>query len=155
MHMRPNATTGYPGRTYRFHTQPVVYRFGHGMSYSTFQYRFTSSPVVLNLSPTGAPNNSSFQVSVVVKNNSSRSGCETVLLFSSPPEAGVDGAPLKQLVAFEKVRLRENSETELVFSLDLYKHLTVVQVDGQHVLKSGVYFLHVAEQTLRVTIRMV
>ncbi|KAG0556369.1 hypothetical protein KC19_11G048200 [Ceratodon purpureus] len=152
MHMRPNDTTGYPGRTYRFHTQPVVYEFGHGMSYSTFEYRFLSSPVVLKLSPTDAPQNSTFQVTVVVKNNSSRGGYETVLLYSRPPEPGVEGAPLKQLVAFKKVHLIGNSETQVVFDLDPFKHLTVVEVDGKHVLRSGDHSLQVAEQTLRVTV---
>lgn len=46
--MRPNGTTGYPGRTYRFHTRPVVYEFGHGLSYSTFEHRFSSEPLHLH-----------------------------------------------------------------------------------------------------------
>jgi len=49
MHMRPNGTTGYPGRTYRFHRQPVVYQFGHGLSYSEFEYRFSSEPLHLKV----------------------------------------------------------------------------------------------------------
>ena len=150
--MRPNASTGYPGRTYRFYTQPVVYEFGHGISYSTFEHRFTSFPIVVKLMPSGAPQESSFLVSVVVKNNSSRSGHEIVLLFSNPPEAGIDGTPLKQLVAFDRVHLRGHSETELFFNLDPYKHLAVVQGDGKHVLKSGVHSLTVAEQTLQVIV---
>ena len=68
MHMRPNHTTGYPGRTYRFHTSPVVYLFGYGLSYSSFSYRFSSPPIAL----TNA--SSSFHVRVVVENTFSRGG---------------------------------------------------------------------------------
>lgn len=49
MAMRPNGATGYPGRTYRFHTLPVVYEFGHGLSFSAFEYRFSSQPLHLNI----------------------------------------------------------------------------------------------------------
>lgn len=100
----------------------------------------------------GTFENSRFQVRVVVRNNSSRSGHETVLLYSQLPEPGVNGAPLKQLVAFDNVHLAANSETELLFNLDIYKHLTTVQVDGTRALTCGVHSLLVAEQTLRVTV---
>ena len=55
MHMRPNPTTGYPGRTYRFYTQPVVYNFGYGLSYSSFVYRFTSAPVTMRIAADQQP----------------------------------------------------------------------------------------------------
>ena len=41
MHMRPNSTTGNPGRTYRFYTGDPVFRFGEGMSYTTFEHTVT------------------------------------------------------------------------------------------------------------------
>ncbi|MQL87578.1 hypothetical protein Taro_020122 [Colocasia esculenta] len=44
MHMRPDPSRGYPGRTYRFYTGEVVYGFGHGLSYSKYSYKFVSAP---------------------------------------------------------------------------------------------------------------
>ena len=38
MGMRPNATSGNPGRGYRFYTGTPVFAFGEGMSYTTFAY---------------------------------------------------------------------------------------------------------------------
>jgi len=45
-HVRPNATTGNPGRTHRFYTGKPVYKFGAGMSYATFSYVLLSQPQV-------------------------------------------------------------------------------------------------------------
>ncbi|PQQ15079.1 putative beta-D-xylosidase 2 [Prunus yedoensis var. nudiflora] len=36
MEMRSSPSKGYPGRTYRFYKGPVVYPFGHGLSYTKF-----------------------------------------------------------------------------------------------------------------------
>ncbi|KAK9134312.1 hypothetical protein Syun_013642 [Stephania yunnanensis] len=42
MRMRPDAATGYPGRTYRFYTGKPVFKFGHGLTYSKYVYAFNS-----------------------------------------------------------------------------------------------------------------
>ena len=44
MHMRPNASTGYPGRTYRFYTGKTLYEFGDGLSFTTFSHALLSPP---------------------------------------------------------------------------------------------------------------
>ena len=44
MNMRPNASTGYPGRTYRFFTGTPLYEFGYGLSYSDFSYTRFAAP---------------------------------------------------------------------------------------------------------------
>jgi hypothetical protein len=46
MGMRPNATSGNPGRTYRFYNGTPVFSFGDGLSYSTFNYSFNTAPVL-------------------------------------------------------------------------------------------------------------
>ncbi|XP_026446960.1 probable beta-D-xylosidase 7 [Papaver somniferum] len=40
MRMRANPATGYPGRTYRFYKGRKVFKFGHGLSYSKYRYKF-------------------------------------------------------------------------------------------------------------------
>ena len=40
MNMRPNKTTGCPGRTYRFYTGTPVFEFGHGGFYHEFYFLF-------------------------------------------------------------------------------------------------------------------
>merc|ERR1712083_1040785 len=43
MNMRPNSTTGCPGRSHRFYTGPTVYKFGDGLSYTSFAYKAISA----------------------------------------------------------------------------------------------------------------
>jgi hypothetical protein len=38
--MRPNATTGNPGRSHRFYTGNASYSFGDGLSYTTWSFEF-------------------------------------------------------------------------------------------------------------------
>jgi hypothetical protein len=51
MHMRPNPTLDYPGRTYRFYTDSTVYKFGHGLSYSSFRCSILSAPLTIRAHP--------------------------------------------------------------------------------------------------------
>ena len=39
MRMRANSATGFPGRGYRYYRGPVLFPFGHGLSYSQFSVR--------------------------------------------------------------------------------------------------------------------
>ncbi|RWW07388.1 hypothetical protein GW17_00029231, partial [Ensete ventricosum] len=61
MRMRPDPTTGYPGRSYRFYTGKTVYQFGYGLSYSNYSYEFeakAATSIYLNnsLSPQATSN---------------------------------------------------------------------------------------------------
>ncbi|KAL0459754.1 UNVERIFIED_CONTAM: putative beta-D-xylosidase 2 [Sesamum latifolium] len=44
MDMRSDPSRNYPGRTYRFYKGPVVYPFGHGMSYTSFIHTIADAP---------------------------------------------------------------------------------------------------------------
>eukprot|EP00257_Ricinus_communis_P020591 XP_015579855.1 probable beta-D-xylosidase 5 isoform X2 [Ricinus communis] len=49
MNMRANSTANFPGRTYRFYAGNTLYKFGHGLSYSTFSNFIISGPSTLLL----------------------------------------------------------------------------------------------------------
>lgn len=44
--MRPNATTGSPGRTYRFYTGEPLWPFGFGLSFTQFELTWASTLAV-------------------------------------------------------------------------------------------------------------
>ena len=108
MGMRPNKTSGNPGRTYRFYTGTPVYKFGTGLSYTKFETSLSAKPSVnlasveSELHLTQGKTSAVAQISARVTNTGDRRGDEVVLIFASPPNAGRDGAPLRSLIAFDR-----------------------------------------------------
>ncbi|MGA7236351.1 MAG: glycoside hydrolase family 3 C-terminal domain-containing protein [Bryobacteraceae bacterium] len=86
------------GRTYRYFTGEALYGFGFGLSYSKFQY----SGVRAQRTAAGA------QVTVRVKNDSTRDGDEVVQIYAS----GIDGA-IRDLRGFERIHLRAGESREV------------------------------------------
>ena len=88
--------------------QPVVFPFGFGLSYTTFQY---SDGKI-----TKAADGKTWTVSVKVKNTGKREGKETVQLYIGDDKASVM-RPAKELKAFRKVSLKAGEEQEVTFTI--------------------------------------
>lgn len=127
MGMRPNATTGNPGRSYRFYTGPTVFSFGDGLSYTNFEHDVQVMPLLgvteavqdLQRRPLRTEAKVVARARVAVTNMGTREGDAAVMLFAAPPSdvAGKNGAPLKSLMAFDRVKLAAGESTSLTFSL--------------------------------------
>ncbi|KAL7001944.1 Endo-1,4-beta-xylanase 2 [Sarracenia purpurea var. burkii] len=163
MNMRPDPSTGYPGRTYRFYTGPTIYTFGDGLSYSEFTHHLGLAPSSVSI-PLGEGHacrsstcksidvvedgcqNLAFEIHLRVINGGEMGGSHSVLLFSSPPPT-VHNAPQKQLVGFEKVFLMPESEGLVRFMVDVCKDLSLVDELGNRKVALGQYLLHVGSLT--------
>ena len=89
-----------------FQGQPV-YRFGEGLSYTSFRYELRTPRIVAvdlrsveehaakHLFGRTASSASLHTATVSVTNTGARAGAHTALAFVSPPSAGLDGAPLR------------------------------------------------------------
>jgi len=80
----------------------LVFPFGHGLSYSHFEYSNIGIPCQT------ATKDAIFTVSVDIENTSSKDGDEIAMLFVKPPPkpAGVTGdRPIKELKSFARVRV--------------------------------------------------
>lgn len=140
--MRPDPSTGYPGRTHRFYTGTPVWPFGAGLSYTSFErelaYKESApSPGAVSMLADGVvgPGGSSswsdsndeivVSVQATVRNTGSMRGDDVVMVFLEPPaEAVALGAPKQQLAAFARVSLAPQEET--VVHLDIQRrHLRV------------------------------
>lgn len=137
---------GNPGRGYRFYIGEPVYPFGHGLSYTTFTHVLLSSAAA-TVDATGVVEyaeaatrlynfrRDSKLASVVhtidaaITNTGQRAGSHSVLGFAVPPAAGVDGAPLRSLIGFEKVWL-EPGETKRITMAVTAHDLTLTRLDG-------------------------
>jgi beta-glucosidase len=90
--------------------KPVLYPFGHGLSYTSFEYRD------LQISQAMMPESGGMAVSLRVKNTGNRAGQEIVQLYVRDVEASVF-RPAKELKGFEKVALEPGEEKQVRFEL--------------------------------------
>lgn len=164
MDMRPNPARGYPGRTYKFYNGPVVFPFGHGLSYTRFRHTLSLSPpkqVSVPLASLQALTNSTtissnaIRVShancdalelgfhVDVSNEGSMDGTHTLLVFSKPPSA--KWAPNKQLVGFQKAHVPAGSKQRVNVRVHVCDHLSVVDEFGIRRIPMGQHELHIGD----------
>ena len=102
-------------RTYRYDTQPVLYPFGYGLSYSSFEYAGLNAPRT-------AKTGDDIKISFSVKNTSDTDGEEVVQCYinrdvpkieTMPPaeemtneQATLAATPRKTLVGFSRIPLK-------------------------------------------------
>jgi beta-glucosidase len=100
------------GRTYRYFEGEVLYPFGHGLSYTTFDYSN------LRARAEALSSDGSLTVSVDVTNTGERAGDEVVQLYAAHPQSAVE-RPLKELKGFERITLDPGETRTVEFVLDV------------------------------------
>ena len=96
------------GRTYMYCQKPVLYPFGHGLSYTHCEY---GQARVLK------QDKKQVTVSVAVTNRGGRNGEEVVQLYASYPDSEVEH-PVRQLRAFERVAIPAGETREVLLTVD-------------------------------------
>ncbi|MFC6645791.1 glycoside hydrolase family 3 C-terminal domain-containing protein [Granulicella cerasi] len=124
-------------RTYRYFTGETLYRFGYGLSYTTFAY----SPVKLSTKKLAAGN--TLTAEVTVTNTGKRAGDEVAELYLMPP-AGSNGglSPKLALEGFQRVSLAPGAKKTLTFTLDP-RQLSQVDAAGRISVQPGEYKLSI------------
>ena len=165
MEMRPTSLPAtseavipsHPGLTHRFYNGGVgapLYPFGHGLSYLQLKesiVKVVTRPAEMPTATAKWSDSKTLRraivatVTVKLEHLGGPSGAATVLLFARPPAgiAGVDGAPLQSLVAFERVPhvAAGNKHHELQLEVSAYS-LSFADADGTRVLPRGVWSLY-------------
>ncbi len=98
---------------YRYYDKKKIeplFPFGHGLSYTTFEYRN------LSISPSQAESPEGIKVTVDVQNTGTRAGEEVVQLYVRDPDTSVV-RPEKELKAFHKVMLEPGETKTVEFTL--------------------------------------
>ena len=98
-------------RWYDARKMPVLFPFGHGLSYTSFEYSD------LKVSKKAFKDLDGVEVSVTIKNIGSVDGKEIVQLYVSD-KTGVEVRPEKELKGFEKVSLKAGESKTVTFKLD-------------------------------------
>lgn len=128
-----NIYMGY--RYYNTFNKPVSYAFGHGLSYTTFNYE----------TPSVIPKKGGYLVKVRVSNVGQREGREVVQLYvSAPSKSGVD-KPLRELKAYKKTAMLMPGERELlIFQIPAQDLAYYDESTQSWILDKGVYSFEVA-----------
>lgn len=124
---REPGTPEKPGRDYVFSSPAPLFAFGHGLSYTTFEY-----------SDLKIDNNESaktVKVSVNVRNTGSRDGKEVVQLYVNDRVSSVT-TPQKMLKGFDKVELKAGEQKTVSFDLP-YDELALWNASMQRVVEPG------------------
>ena len=97
------------GRTYRYFKKPVLYPFGYGLSYTSFQYDN------LTIAPT-AQKGDSVRITVDLKNSGALPGDEVAQVYVSALDAKVP-VPIRSLCGFRRIHLAAGETKTLHFAI--------------------------------------
>jgi beta-glucosidase len=106
----PFADYGMEGKTYRYFRGEPLYPFGHGLSYTRFEY------ADLRLSRARLGERDRVEVSLAVRNTGGRDGDEVVQLYVRDP-ASPRATPSRTLRGFERVHLKKGEQRHVRFTL--------------------------------------
>ena len=98
---------------YRYYEKKKIllqFAFGHGLSYTTFDYKNLKIPATMKA-------NESIVVEMELQNTGSRSGKEVVQLYVGDKGTTSVSRPVKELRAFEKVELKPGEKKTVSFKL--------------------------------------
>ncbi len=121
-------------RTYRYFTGEPLYGFGHGLSYTRFEYSgMKLSNASLNA---GDP----VDVEVDVKNTGKRDGDEVAELYITFPK--LPGVPLRALRGFARVHVKAGEQQHVKLTLSA-RDLSHVNEAGDRLVSTGDYLITV------------
>lgn len=98
------------GRTYRYYQGKPLYPFGHGLSYTQFDY------APLEVKSTSETDSAELEISSIVSNTGDRAGEEVAQLYLTLLDAPV-ATPIRQLSSFRRIALQPGQSDTLNFRL--------------------------------------
>lgn len=122
-----------------FESYNPQWNFGHGLSYSSIEYKN------LEISDTIVGSEDTIQISVSVANVSNRACKEVVQIYVSDHFASFIPAG-KRLKGFEKIDIAANSVSTFRFKLSV-ADLKFANADGDWLLEKGLFSIHIADLT--------
>lgn len=121
-------------------TEPL-YWFGHGLSYTTFDYGRAT------LSTDKLTRDQKLTVQVPVTNTGGLKGMETVFWYISDPVCSVS-RPIKELKYFQKKPINPGETVLFRFEIDPIRDLSYPDANGQRLLEPGAFYIQVGNQKL-------
>lgn len=125
-------------------TSEPLYWFGHGLSYTSFEYGEAKA------SASAVKRGEKLSVEVPVTNTGSRDGMETVHWYVSDPYCTVATRPVKELKYFEKQLIKAGETRIFRFDVDLERDFGFYDNEGNRFLEAGEYHILVGDKDIKV-----
>jgi len=122
-----------------------LYDFGHGLSYTTFQYG------ALKASSEKTKADGTITVEVAVKNTGGFDGMETVHWYISDPVSTIS-RPVKELKYFEKQLIDKGNTKTFRFQLDVKRDFGFINGQGEKFVEEGDYYVVVKDQKIKIEV---
>jgi len=130
-------TNEHPGRDYVFSSPAPLWAFGHGLSYTNFDY------LEAKTDKQTYKENDSIRVSVRIKNSGEREGKEVVQVYVRDVVSTIM-SPVKQLKAFTKISLKPNEEKTCTLIVPV-SELALMDETGQRFIEDGIFEIQVGK----------
>jgi len=135
VHYDEGILVGY--RWYDTKQLPVLYPFGYGLSYTTFDY----SRLATDKQTYSA--NDTINVTFQLKNSGERDGAEVAELYVSDPECSVL-RPVKELKGFSKEYLRAGESRDVTIRVPVAQLAFYSEAAKKFVVEPGKFIIHIA-----------
>ncbi len=134
-------------RWYEKRKLPVLYPFGHGLSYTAFEI---GKPV---LSRTSLTPEDLLTVTVLVKNTGERAGSQVIQLYISHDTDSIADHPAKELKAFAKVKLLPGESKNVVLQLDKKAFEFFAPAQNKWIVEDGGYSICIGTSAQEILYR--
>ena len=147
VHYAEDVYVGY--RYYSTHKSDILFPFGHGLSYTRFDYE----NLRVSQKETGADEQLSLELSVDVINSGDRAGETVVQLYVSPQdtEARV-GRPVRELKGFKKIYLEAGERKTCTLPLNFRSFAYYDEDKGEWTAAPGSYALEICRNAAEVIV---
>lgn len=138
--MRPSARPD--AGHYQDIPRDALYWFGHGLSYSNFEYG------KIKLSTNRIKKNEKIVAEIEITNRGTVDGKEAVLWYINDPVANIS-RPMKELKFFEKKMIKAGKKEIYRFEIDPEKDLAYVDSMGEKHLESGDFYIIINNEKVK------
>ncbi|MGV8136052.1 MAG: glycoside hydrolase family 3 N-terminal domain-containing protein [Mangrovibacterium sp.] len=132
-------TPEHPGRDYVFSSPDALFCFGHGLSYTSFEY--SGLEIKTKEIREGEP----VEISVQVSNTGEVTGKEVVQLYIRDKVSSVT-TPVKQLKGFKKIELKPGEKKKVDFTVS-YEELSLWNREMKRVVEPGSFEVQVGSSS--------
>lgn len=135
-----------PGRGYRFYTGEPVFKFGHGLSLTSFALSKTSGPNDSFLNTESTPS-TVLTFTISVSNTGARTGDDVIQAYFIPvtTPSQPNSRLLKQLFDFQRVHVAAGASTQVTFNVSSETLRLTDKASGNSVSTPGAFTISIED----------